>query len=111
MDEHDLVGLISGELGGGFAVDPGALARYGREADAVAEGVRRSGRGLAEVDGTGFGWIGRESGFADAVRDCAVDLRDRVRDAADDVERLGIAVTRAGAEHRRQDRDNAARLV
>ncbi|GAA3037376.1 hypothetical protein LV79_002201 [Actinokineospora globicatena] len=110
MDEHELVELISGQLGGGFAVDPGALARYGRAADARAEGLRRVGRGLAVVDGTGFGWIGRESGFADAVRDCAAALRERVADVADDVERLGIAVAKTGAEHVRQDRDTAAGL-
>ncbi|MBM7776429.1 hypothetical protein JOD54_006633 [Actinokineospora baliensis] len=110
MDEHGLVGLISGELGGGFAVDPAALARYGRSADERAEALRRAGRGLAAVDGAGFGWIGRESGFADALRECAERVRERVEDRADDVERLGIAVARTGAEHRRDDRARAAGL-
>ncbi|GAA3012343.1 hypothetical protein [Actinokineospora diospyrosa] len=110
MDEHELVGLISGELDGGFAVDAAALGRYGRGADARAEGVRRIGRGLAVVDGTGFGWIGRESGFADALRECAGRVRERVEDGADAVERLGIAVARTGAAHRRDDHRAAAEL-
>ncbi|WP_018685738.1 hypothetical protein [Actinokineospora enzanensis] len=111
MDERELIGMIGAELGGGFAVDVGALEGYCREAGARGKAVRDVGRGLAVVDGSGFGWVGRESGFADAVKEFAESLGRRVSGAAESVEELGKAVGRSAEGYRRADKGNADKFM
>ncbi|PPK64187.1 hypothetical protein V5P93_006098 [Actinokineospora auranticolor] len=105
MDERELIGLIDAALG--FTVDADGLRRRGKDLADHADEVRRVKRELAVVDGRGFGWIGRESGFAEALKDFAETLGERVDGAVSRAEKLGHALTQAGTDYRRDDRDAA----
>ncbi|GLZ39195.1 type VII secretion target [Actinokineospora sp. NBRC 105648] len=132
MDERELVDLISARLGtkpdegrsqsGGrsegrnpsdrsFGVDVEALTGYAREVEGMADELRTVGRnGVASVTGEGFGWVGRDSGFAKALKGFADSLTRQIVGTADNADRLGRAVGRTADAYRREDAEIAADL-
>ncbi|OLR95152.1 type VII secretion target [Actinokineospora bangkokensis] len=131
MDEKDLVDLISdalGEGGGrgrgeggrkpdrggdkggrgggpeGFQVDTAALDAYAKQTAKLAEELRESAKkGLGGITGEGFGRIGRDSGFAEALAGFAKALGTQVSGVAGNAAELGRATRRTADAYQEQD--------
>lgn len=84
----------------GFLVDPDALSGYARRTRDISEELAtlRSGR-LRDVAGEGFGRIGRETGFADALDRFGQAMRHQVRGLGRDADAMATSVTRTARQY------------
>ncbi|WP_156758325.1 type VII secretion target [Actinokineospora pegani] len=116
MDQKELAGLIERELGRGggeradakpvesFAVDAAALDEYARETAALAEELRTAAKAeVGSITGSGFGRVGEDSGFAEALAGFAGALRAQVTGVADHAAGLGRATRRTADAYQRED--------
>jgi hypothetical protein len=98
---------------GGFQVDPDALDGYVRTARNMADDLASlSTRQLRGVRGDeGFGRIGRETGFAEALDRFGESLRHQVRGIGANADKLARSVSGNARHYREQDSEIAEDLI
>jgi len=99
---------------GGFSVDLGVLRDYARRTRNTADDLTALGREhVREVRGIaedGFGRIGRQSGFTEALDGFGAALRKQVKAVARNTDTLASSASRAARSYRDQDDDVARSL-
>lgn len=90
--------------GDDFAVDTDYLTAYTKKAERIAEELKKVGtrtvRAVVSVGERGFGKIGKETDFADALEDFSETLEKQVKATGVNAQKLGVATAKAAKEYR-----------
>lgn len=96
----------------GFRVDPEALNAYAKEGHRVADQLdtlaKRHLGGLTHTAANGFGKVGAESGFAQALEGFGGALRHQVKALGNRTDALATATRRVSKEYREREDDTRA---
>ncbi|MCX2951578.1 type VII secretion target [Lentzea sp. NEAU-D7] len=91
----------------GVAVDPAALDRYVKQGRDIADDLASIGtrhvRQVGEIAGSGFGRIGKETGFASALETFGAALHRQVNGVGRNADRLARSTGRMARAYRAQD--------